>query len=263
MKTASLLTILILSTLTLTSCTRPDNNASEGKSNNKILIAAASDLKFALDSVIAIFRNDYPENIIDVTYGSSGKLFEQIHHDAPFDLFFSADIEYPRLLKSKGLCNSDVKIYGRGRLVIWSSRVDPNEQGINTLSLKSIKKIAIANPRHAPYGKRAVEILEHYGLSDSIGYKIVYGENISQAAQFVTTGAADAGIIALSLAVSPMMQNAGKYYLIPESAHTPLDQGFVILNRADKNDLAATFGKFILEEQATSILRYYGFEKKQ
>jgi molybdate transport system substrate-binding protein len=230
----------------------------------RLLIAAASDLKFALDSVVVKFKEANPGAIIDLTYGSSGKLYEQISQTAPFDLFFSADIEYPLNLKKKSIAVSEVYYYGRGRIVIWSRRKDPNPSGIKSLEDKSIVKIAIANPAHAPYGRRAEETLKYYKLYDQLQSKLVFGENISQAAQFVTTGAADIGIIALSLALSPTMkQQKGMYYVIPETAHKPLEQGFVILKNAEKNPLATKFKDYILSADAKKILRYFGFAEKQ
>lgn len=228
-----------------------------------VLIAAASDLKFAMDSVVAVFKGSHPNLRIDVTYGSSGKLYEQISHSAPFDLFFSADIEYPLNLKKKGMAISEVFTYGFGRLVIWSHLMDPNQDGINSLLNKSIRKIAIANPTHAPYGRRAQEALQYYHVYEKVKSKLVYGENISQAAQFVTAGAADAGILALSLALSPTMKKKkGNYYVIPENAHKPLDQGFVVLRNAQHNQHAMDFKEFMLTPEAREILHYYGFAKR-
>ena len=234
---------------------------SQGK--GQLLIAAASDLKFALDSVVTVFKKGHAGVRIDVTYGSSGKLYEQISHTAPFDLFFSADIEYPLNLRKNGIAISEVVRYGVGYVVIWSKTIDPNRAGMNTLTDNRVTKIAIANPQHAPYGRRAEEALKHYKLYDEVRGKLVFGENISQTAQFVTTGAADVGIIALSLALSPTMKKQqGHYYLIPSTSHKPLEQGFVILRNAEKNALAVTFKDFMSTEKATAILSYFGFTKK-
>ncbi len=236
---------------------------SRGQNTDAILIAAASDLKFAMDSVVTVFKKAHPGASIEVTYGSSGKLFEQISHTAPFDLFFSADIEYPLTLKKKGIAVSEVYTYGIGRIVIWSQLIDPNKEQINSLLDKMVNKIAIANPQHAPYGRRAEEALKHYKVYEKVKSKLVYGENISQTAQFVTTGAADAGIIAYSLALSPTMKKLnGHYYVIPENAHKPLEQGFVILKKAEQNPLAVAFKDFMMGTEATKILGYFGFTKK-
>ena len=239
------------------------NTFSKAQNANSILIAAASDLKFALDSVVTVFKKANPGARIEVTYGSSGKLFEQISQTAPFDLFFSADIEYPLTLKKKGIAVSDVYTYGVGRIVIWSKVIDPNKAQINSLLDKMVNKIAIANPQHAPYGRRAEEALKYYKVYEKVKSKLVYGENISQTAQFVTTGAADAGIIAYSLALSPTMKKLdGHYYVIPENAHKPLEQGFVILKRAEQNPVAVAFKDFVMGTEAMEVLGYFGFNKK-
>jgi molybdate transport system substrate-binding protein len=225
----------------------------------RLLIAAASDLKFTLDSVIYVFSKT---NIgkIDVTYGSSGKLTEQIINGAPFDIFFSADILYPeRLLKEKKT-SSQIYHYATGRLVIWSKKIDPTKNGMKSLLDPAIKKIAIANPLHAPYGKRAVECINHSELSELVKSKLVYGENISQTAHFASTGAADAAIIALSLALSPNMKREnGKYFIIPQETHQPLVQGVVITSQGKKNNLARAFFDFLKTMEASAILMHYGF----
>jgi len=229
----------------------------------QITIAAAADLKFALDSIITVFKKENPGTQVNVVYGSSGKLFEQISNDAPFDLFFSADISYPSMLKERGMAISEVKTYGIGRIVLWSKKLDPNKAKMNILLDRSISKIAMADPAHAPYGQRAEESLKYYGLFDKVQNELVFGENISQTAQFVTSGAADIGIIALSLALSPAMQKeGGYYYLIPDESHSKLEQAFVILKHALGNDLALTFSNYVSSSEAKKILGFYGFRDK-
>jgi len=226
---------------------------------DEILVAAASDLKFALDSVVQVFEQAN-KGKIKVTYGSSGKLTEQISNGGPFHIFFSADIAYPEQLKAKGFASSDVHAYATGRLVIWSKKLD-TKKGMEVLKDPSIKKIAIANPAHAPYGKRAMESIEHYKLSE-IKTKLVLGENISQTAQFVSTGAADIGLIALSLALSPNMQREnGNYYLVPQQSHQPLIQGAVITRNGKGNKLASDFFMFVKSDTAVGILKHFGFTK--
>ncbi|WP_228450760.1 molybdate ABC transporter substrate-binding protein [Chryseolinea soli] len=227
----------------------------------KILIAAASDLKFALDSVAATFKKNHP-GTVDITYGSSGKLFEQIANSAPFDIFFSADITYPQQLKEKQLTLSEIYIYGKGRIVLWSKKIDAKKEGMNGLLSPVVMKIAIANPQHAPYGKRAEEALDYYKMTEHVKSKLVFGENISQTAQFVTSGAADAGIVALSLALSPnMKKEKGSYFLIPEESHKPLEQGAVITKHAQGNDYAKAFLDYMKSDAAGAILRHFGFTK--
>ena len=226
----------------------------------KILVAAASDLKFALDSVAKVFRKKH-SGTVEITYGSSGKLFEQISNGAPFDIFFSADIEYPNKLKEKGLTASDTYIYGVGRIVVWSKKIDVAKEGMNSILSLGVKKIAIANPLHAPYGKRAEEALKFYKMHDAVKIKLVLGENISQTAQFVTTGAADIGIVAYSLALSPNMKKEnGKFYLIPENAHQRLEQAVVITKQGKANDFAQTFLSFVKSNEAKQVLSYFGFK---
>jgi len=234
---------------------------SQAQPKGGILIAAASDLKFALDSIAMVFKKNNPV-AVRITYGSSGKLYEQISNGAPFDIFFSADIVYPTQLKDKGLGYSDIYAYGVGRIVLWSSRVDPRHDEMMALLLPSVKKIAIANPAHAPYGKRAEESLTYYKLMERVEQKLVFGENISQTAQFVTTGAADMGIVALSLALSPAMKKLnGNYYLIPEISHQPLVQGCIITRHGAENQYARAFYEFVKSKEAVAILHHFGFTK--
>ncbi|HXB93115.1 MAG TPA: molybdate ABC transporter substrate-binding protein [Puia sp.] len=239
----------------------PDKNFS-GQAATEVLIAAAADLKFAMDSLVSVFSKENPTVHIKVTYGSSGNFFQQISNDAPFDLFFSADVDYPRGLEQQHKTLSEVQTYGTGQLVLWSNKLDPNTEGINCLLDHAVTKIAIANPAHAPYGKRAEESLHFYKVYDKIKDKLVVGENIAQAAQWASTGAADIGIIALSLALSPtMQQQGGKYWLIPASSHQPLQQGYVLLPHAKGNAGAAGFADFFHSVKAASILQGYGFGK--
>lgn len=229
----------------------------------KVSVAAASDLKFALDSVISVYQKQYPKNKVQVTYGSSGKFFEQIQYDAPFDIYFSADGSYPKKLKENGFAISDVKIYGIGRIVIWSKKIDPNIEKMNNLLDPNLNKIAIANPDHAPYGERAQESMIYYKIYDKVKSKFVFGENISQTAQFVQLGAADIGIVALSIALSPNMQKeGGKYYVIPEESHKPLEQGYVILKHAKNKPNAVKFYDFMTTPKAVEILTHFGFTQK-
>jgi molybdate transport system substrate-binding protein len=224
-------------------------------------VAAASDLKFAMDSLVKVFSMQTSDVTVKLVYGSSGNFFEQISNDAPFDLFFSADLEYPRKLEQQHMTLSAIKLYGTGQIVLWSNKLDPSKEGMSSLLLPTVTRIAIANPAHAPYGRRAEESLKYYKLYDKVRGKLVIGENISQTAQFASTGAADIGIIALSLALSPQLQKEGKYWLIPEASHQPLKQGYVLLRHAKGNEGAQKFAAFIASATARAILEYFGFGK--
>ena len=229
-----------------------------------ISIAAASDTKFALDDLIAAFQKDHPDAKIRPTYGSSGNFYAQLSQRAPFDLFLSADITYPDRLIQAGLAVPDSKfMYAVGKLVLW---VPTNSglvltQGIEMLKEPSIKKIAIANPEHAPYGKAAVAAMQKLGVYNAVKPRLVYGENISQAAQFVESGAADAGLIALSLALAPPMKTKGVWWEIPADAYPRLEQGGVILSWARNPALTTQFKDFLLSDSGKQILRRFGFER--
>ncbi|HMH20333.1 MAG TPA: molybdate ABC transporter substrate-binding protein [Puia sp.] len=237
--------------------------ALRSQEKDQIRIAAAADLRFAMDSLLIVFKKTNPALPVTAVYGSSGNFFEQIQNGAPFDLFFSADIDYPRKLREQNKVLGEVMPYGTGQLVIWSKKTDPAQAKMNSLLGKELSKIAIANPAHAPYGKRAEESLRYYKIYDRIKDKLVMGENISQTAQYVTSGAADIGIIALSLALSPsMQQEGGKYWQIPAESHQPLRQGFVLLQHAGGNAGAKLFAGFMDSATATAILKYFGFGER-
>ena len=224
-----------------------------------ITVAAAADLKYALDSLVTIFNRQHPAARVTVVYGSSGRFYEQLSHGAPFDLFFSADSDYPRRLRQAGLTAGAPRPYALGRLVLWSKKLNPSLKGMNTLLDPRVRHVAIANPAHAPYGRLAEEVLRHYTLYDQLKTKLVIGENIGQAAQYAATGAADAGLLAYALALSPELRRAGSFYLIPASAHAPLHQSFVVLKQAESNATAVAFAAFVASPAARQALRKYGF----
>lgn len=224
-----------------------------------LTIAAAADLKFALEEIVARFRQAQAAAQIETIYGSSGKFHTQIRQGAPFDLFFSADIQYPRLLAQEGLTASDVRPYARGRLVLWSATRDASRLKLGDLADPVWRRIAIAQPKHAPYGKRAEEAMRAAGVWERVESRLVMGENIAQAAQYVQTGNADVGLIALSLAISGELAAQGAYALVPEALHSPLEQGFVITRRAAGNPLAQAFADYMSSAEARRIMVKYGF----
>ncbi len=227
--------------------------------SQKLTIAAAADLRYALTEVTAKYKEVDSSYKIDLIFGSSGNLYQQIVNQAPFDIYFSADNSYPQKLEEQKLIVGKPKLYAIGHLVLWSSNKDISK-GPQSLQSTDIKKIAIANPAVAPYGKRAMECLQYYKLDGALKDKIVIGENVSQAAQFVLTGNADVGIIALSLAISGEMTGKGKYYTIDEKSYSPLEQSFVLLKRAENNKSAANFIKYLSSENVRKIFRKFGFK---
>lgn len=226
------------------------------------VIAAASDLQFALPEVAAAFEKETGLSM-RLTFGSSGNFTRQIRQLAPFQIFFSADESYVEQLARDGLTQDEGTLYARGRIVI----VVPNGSALEpdgtlndlkrALAEGRLTKFAIANPEHAPYGKRAEEALRHAGLWDDIRKRLVLGENVSQAAQFAVSGSTDGGIIAYSLALSPKIAEAARFALIPENWHAPLNQRMVLLKGAGAT--AKQFFSFLQGKAARAILKKYGF----
>jgi molybdate transport system substrate-binding protein len=224
--------------------------------SQKVTIAAAADLNFALPEIARQFHAAHPVIELDVAYGSSGNFFAQIGNRAPFDVFLSADVEYPRRLAAAGIgAGNSLFTYAVGRLVVWvpaASRFDP----ATALRDPDVKHVAIANPQHAPYGRAAQAALRTLGLYQSVEPKLVLGENIAQTLQFVESGAADAGIVALSLALAPPVRARGRYWEIPLDAYPRLEQGGILLK--DSN-AARDFRVFLLSADGRRILKQYGF----
>lgn len=227
----------------------------------EIVVAAAADLTFAFKDIGARFQKD-TGNSIKLSYGSSGNFFSQIENGAPYDMFFSADVGYPRKLEAAGLTEPGTLYeYAIGKLVIWvpaKSKLDIS-QGLKTLLDPRIGKIAIANPKHAPYGAAAAAALRHAGIYDRVKSKLVMGENISQTAQFVQSGNADAGLLALSLALAPAMKDTGRYVEVPSADYPPIIQAAVILKSARNKEIAKRFLKFLKEPATVSLMRRFGF----
>lgn len=226
-----------------------------------LTIAAASDLQLVFPEVVAAFEKTTGKKV-RVSYGSSGNFFAQIQNGAPFDLFFSADVDYPRRLAAAGFAQSEPQVYGIGRIVLWvpkDSKLDIEQAGLQALLAPEVKKIAIANPAHAPYGRAAKAALEEAGLWARVQPKVVIGENISQTAHFVRSGNADAGLIALSLALSARMKPEGRYWLVPDEMHARLEQAAVITKAAKDPSLARQFLAFMQTGEARAIMAKFGF----
>ena len=222
----------------------------------RISIAAAADLNFAMDELSREFRKSHPDVDIQPAYGSSGNFYSQIRSGAPFDMFLSADVEYPRKLVAEGLAARDsVFVYGIGRLVVWVPAQSPLDPAM-ALHDPAVAHLAIANPQHAHYGRAAEAAMRSMGVYDSVEKKLVFGENIAQTLQFVQSGAADVGIVALSLAVAPPVSGRGRYWEIPLEYYPKIEQGGAILN--DSRD-AREFRLWLLSAAGQGILKRYGF----
>lgn len=228
------------------------------------LVAAASDLKFALDEVLAGFRRDTGVEV-RVSYGSSGNLARQIEQGAPFELFLSADEAFVERLAERGLTRDRGAGYATGRLVLYVPRgspltPDPQLRGLaRRLADGSTGRIAIANPEHAPYGRAAEQALRSLGLWDAVEPQLVLGENVAQAAQFASSGNAEGAIIAYSLALAPALGERGTFALLPESLHAPLRQRMVLLTRASAD--AARLYDHLQTPAARDVLSRYGFAR--
>lgn len=259
-------TSLLLFLLTIAPCgcaQQPPTDQSSTTATRTVSVAAASDLKFALDEVIKDYKEKHPRTSIKVTYGSSGNFFTQLTQGAPFDLYFSADIEYPRRLFEQGLADKESEfLYGVGQIVVWvrnDSPLDVEKLGIGALLDPTARKVAIANPQHAPYGRAAEAALKSLDVYEQVKERLVLGENIAQTAQFVESGAADVGMIALSLAVAPELREKGRYWLVPLDAYPTIEQGGVIMNRAVDCEATASFRDFVAGPRGREILAHYGF----
>jgi molybdate transport system substrate-binding protein len=226
---------------------------------HSLTIAAAANLKDVMQALVADFRKTHSDAKVEVVLGSSGKFAQQIAHGAPYDLFFSADLEYPQRLVTEQLTTSGVRTYARGRLVLWSATHDARRLTLKELADPAIRRIAIANPKLAPYGACAQQALERAGVWDKVRDKLVFGENVAQTAQFADSGGADVAIIPLSLALSPVLKQRGTHVVIPESQHAPLDQGFVILKRAAGDPLAAVFASYVVSAPARALFASHGY----
>lgn len=228
----------------------------------EITVAAAADMSAALPELVAVYTKQTGQ-AVKLSFGSSGNLTNQIRNGAPFDVFFSADEDYPKQLIADGLAEKDsLYRYAVGRLVLWvpnNVSLDPQKTGMQTLVDPLVKKIAIANPEHAPYGRAAEAAFKHFGIYEQVSGKLVLGENVSQAAQFVESGNAQAGLIALSHALSPALKDKGRYWAVPLDAYPTLNQAAVVLSRSKAQGAARKFLEFVRGPEATSLLSSYGF----
>jgi molybdate transport system substrate-binding protein len=223
---------------------------------HKVSIAAAADLHFALEEVSREFRAAHPDVDLAIAYGSSGNFYAQIRNQAPFDILLSADVEYPRKLVQDGIGARDsLFVYAVGRIVVWVPAASPLDPA-TALRAASVRHVAIANPQHAPYGRAAEAALHSLGVYDSVVGKLVLGENVAQTLEFVQSGAADVGIVALSLALAPPVRGQGRYWEVPPEAYPKIEQGGLILK---DSKAAREFRSFLLAADGRRILKEYGF----
>lgn len=225
----------------------------------KVNVAAAANLRYVLEEIKVAYLKTSPKSKVNLTFGSSGTLVQQISNGASFDFFMAADNEFPLKLKDKGLTVGPMTTYAFGKLALYSTTLDVKKMGMEALKDPSVKKIALANPETAPYGERSVQLLKAMLLYEKVQSKLVLAENISQAAQYAFTGNVEIGFIALSLALAPEMAGKGSYHVIPEKMYKPVEQACILLRTPVLNSEAARFRKFVLSAATKSIWEKYGY----
>lgn len=254
--------LLACLTLVVAGCSSDGADEGSGSSGTTVRVAAASDLQAALEDVTDAFAMVEPDIAVSTTYGSSGTFLTQLSNGAPFDVFLSADITYADRLVTAGEADAaDVFRYAVGRLVLWAPHDSPIdvEQGLAGLDTPDLKKLAIANPEHAPYGVAAVAAVKDAGVYDAVKDKLVLGENVAQAAEFASSGNAQAGVIALSLALTPQLQERGSFAEIPLDSYPTIDQGGVVMADARDPEAARALADFLVSDEGEAILERYGF----
>ena len=230
-------------------------------SQDQLTVAAAADLQSVLKEVATRFERQTGSKV-KLSFGSSGTFFAQIQNGAPYDVFFSADVDYPEKLEAAGLAEpGSLYQYAIGKIVLWvptGSGVDVTK-GLAIVADPAVRRLAIANPAHAPYGRAAEAALKRVGLWQKVSSKLVLGENISQAAQFVQSGNADVGILALSLVLASAMKDKGRYFEVQQELYPPLRQAAVILKNSGHKQTAHQFMEFTKTPEIKSLLQHYGF----
>ncbi len=249
------LAAFLLALACVTAC-KTKNPATSTASPGELTVAAASDLTPAFEELGREFESATKTKVVFV-FGSTGMLTRQIENGAPFDLFAAANVSYIDELDQKGLIIPDSKlIYARGRITLWTPNESPLRlQGIADLARPEVQRVAIANPDHAPYGLAAKQALQSAGVWDRVQPKLVYGDNIRQTLQYAQTGNVEVSIVALSLSV----QSNGRWTLIPEELHQPIDQALAVMKTTQKEQTARAFAAFVNSERGKAIMKKYGF----
>ncbi len=225
-----------------------------------ITVAAAANMKYAITDIAKAFTKESGIDVKIIT-GSSGKLTQQIMSGAPYDVFLSADVEYPAKLFNGGFTTTPAQVYAYGTLILWSDTGVDLSKGVSIVADPSVKKIAVANPKTAPYGIEAMNAMKYYKVADDAASKIITAESISQVGAYVTTKAVDVGFMAKSIVLSPEMKNVGKWIEIDDKAYNTIDQAMVGLkNGSPENQIAAKkFLRFMSSAKALNILKASGY----
>ena len=239
--------------LLLNSCDKP---------SEKIIVATAANVQYVMKELKSEFEKESGKEI-QIVVSSSGKLTAQIREGAPFDVFVSADTKYPEEIYKNGGSDVKPKIYAYGTLALWSLTIPENELNLKMLSSDKVKKIAVPNPKMAPYGEAAEQALKKENLLTPLKNKIVYGESVAQAAQYITTGSVEAGFTALSVILAPEMKGKGHYTIIDSTSYQPIAQAALLLRHSDnspKKETSQKFYDFLYSAKANAILKKYGYK---
>ncbi|HYD61927.1 MAG TPA: molybdate ABC transporter substrate-binding protein [Noviherbaspirillum sp.] len=225
-----------------------------------LTVAVAANVQYAFDDLQAAFKKETGHDLKPV-YNSSGKFAAQVMNGAPFDVFLSADMEYPEMLHKEGYAASAPKVYAYGALVLWTMKDIDLGNWQTALAGPAVAKIAVANPKTAPYGRETMKALAHFKLDEVLKPKLVFGESISQTNQYIHSRAADAGFTAKSVVVSPEMKGQGKWVDLPKDSYQPIAQGIVVLKHGQANNarLAQQFHDFVLTAKSRAIFERYGY----
>ena len=244
--------LMFLFFLYLYSCGQKEDKSS------KLVIATAANMQFAMEALTQKFT-EKTHIICELATSSSGKLTAQIKEGAPYDLFVSANMKYPQELFSHGYAKSAPKIYAYGQLVLWTTIADL-EPSIDVLTQEHINHIALANPKSAPYGSAAIEVLQHYNITPQVEQKLVYGESIAQTNQFMMSKSAEIGFTAMAVVRSPKIKGVGKWKILDSDFHSPIAQGAILIkNEQESNTAAEQFYNFLFSDSAIEILKAYGY----
>ncbi len=225
----------------------------------KVNVAAAANLRYVLEEIKTVYLKAHPKSVVNLTFGSSGTLVQQISNGASFDFFMAADNEFPLKLKDKGLTVGPMTTYAFGKLVLYSTTLDVKSLGLEVLKKPDVKKIAVANPETAPYGERSVKLIKSLGLQEPLKSKLVVAENIAAAAQFAFTGNVEVGFIAYSLALAPEMAGKGSCYVIPAKMYQPIEQSCILIKRSVLNTEVARFRQFVLSKEVRPLWEKFGY----
>jgi molybdate transport system substrate-binding protein len=225
-------------------------------------VAAASSLRYLLEDIKMKYLELNPDASVEISLGASGALTQQIIHGAPFDFFMAADASFPKKLQDEGCTLGAIKTYGFGKLVLWSNTVNISK-GLSILTDTRVTRIAIAKPEIAPYGKAAEECLKFNRLFDALQPKIIFADNVSQAAQFAETGNAEVAFIAYSLVQGPGLKNKGTFFIPDPKSYKPVEQACVLLKNSNGNPEALKFMNFVLSKVCKPLFEKYGFQVPQ